>query len=98
MGFIFVPSYVSYLGVESYGLIGLFATLQAWFLVLDLGLAPTLSREMARLRGGATTPQHIRDLLRSIELFYFVVAVLIAIVVFFSAALLARHWLKVETL
>ena len=59
MGFVFVPVYISYLGIEAYGLIGLFATLQAWLSLLDLGLSPTLNREMARLRGGAHTAEPI---------------------------------------
>ena len=52
MGIAFVPLYVKVLGVESYGLVGVFAVLQASLMLLDLGLTPTLSREMARLRTG----------------------------------------------
>ena len=48
LGFAFVPVYIRYLGVEAYGLIAVFAVLQAWLGLLDLGLRPALSREMAR--------------------------------------------------
>ena len=53
IGFVFIPVYVRILGIESYGIIGFFATLQAWFILLDLGLTPALSREMSRYLGGA---------------------------------------------
>lgn len=47
-----MPIYRSLLGSEPYGLVGFFAMIQAWFMLLDLGLTPTLAREAARYRGG----------------------------------------------
>lgn len=98
MGFVFVPMYIRYLGAESYGLIGIFAALQAWFILLDMGLSQTLSREMARFRGGAHTGKSIRDLLRSMEVIYFFAAFLIAATVFIGSQWLAYSWLKVDVL
>jgi O-antigen/teichoic acid export membrane protein len=98
MGLVFVPVYISYLGIEAYGLIGLFATLQAWLALLDLGLSPTLSREMARLRGGAHTAESIRDLLRSVEIIYAATAIIIAIAIFLASGWLASNWLHAEKL
>ena len=43
-----VPLYIRFLGVEAYGLIGFYLMLQAILQVLDLGLSPTMNREMAR--------------------------------------------------
>jgi hypothetical protein len=34
MGLAFVPMYIHYLGMEAYGLIGLFAVMQAWMSLL----------------------------------------------------------------
>ena len=36
MGLAFIPIYIKYLGIESYGLIGLFALFQAWLILLDM--------------------------------------------------------------
>lgn len=98
MGLAFVPIYIRYLGIEAYGLIGVFATLQACLTLLDAGLAPALSREMARYKGGAHTPQSIRDLLRSIEIVYGFLAISIAILVWILSPWLAGSWLKAEKL
>ena len=98
MGLAFVPLYIHYLGMEAYGLIGVFALLQAWMSVLDMGLTPMLTREMARLTAGAHTPQSIRDLLRSVELIYAAVAVAIAMGVAAAAPWLSAHWLRAEHL
>lgn len=94
----FVPSYVAYLGIEAYGLIGLFASLLAWLAILDLGLAATLNREMARFRGGAYSSEVIRDLLRSMETAYGVVAVLIAAALVYGAPWLAINWINAQSL
>ena len=32
-----VPLYVRYMGVEAYGLVGFYAMLQGWFMLLDMG-------------------------------------------------------------
>ena len=53
MGLAFIPLYIKYLGIETYGLIGIFAILQAWLGLLDMGMRPALGREMARFTGGA---------------------------------------------
>src|ERR1035438_4166266 len=79
MSFAFVPLYIKYLGMEAYGLIGIFALLQAWLVLLDMGVRPTLSREMARYIGGAHDAQSIRNLLRSVEVIVFAIAGAIAL-------------------
>lgn len=98
MGVAFVPLYIRYLGMESYGLIGVFAIMQAWLSLLDMGMTPTLNREMARFTAGAHTPASIRDLLRSLETVCAGIAALIALVVWLLATWLANHWLRTETL
>lgn len=98
IGIVMVPIYVRYMGVEAYGLVGFFAMLQAWFQLLDVGLTPTLSRETARFRGGATDVQSLRRLLRTLEGIFVLVAVVGAIGMILSAEFIAGEWLKVQQL
>ena len=98
MGLAFIPLYIKYLGIESYGLIGLFAVLTACLSLLDMGLTPTLSREMARFTGGSHSAEKIRDLLRSIEVITFGIALVIAGGVAFGASWIATHWLSAGNL
>lgn len=98
MGLAFIPLYIKYLGIEAYGLIGLFALLQAWLSLLDMGMTPTLGREMARFTGGTHSAQSIRDLLRSIELITLGIAALIAGGIALGANWIATHWLQAEAL
>lgn len=102
MGIVFVPFYIKYLGIEAYGLIGLFAVLQAWLGLLDLGMSPTLNREMARLTAGAhtadTAATSILDILRSIEVVAIVIALLITATSCMASEWIAKEWLRAEKL
>lgn len=98
MGIAFVPLYVKVLGAESYGLIGIFAILQAWMGLLDLGLTPTLNREMAKLGAKVRSSDHVRDLLRSLESIYAVVAAGMVGSLWIGAPWLANGWLQVGKL
>lgn len=96
MGLAFIPLYIRYLGIEAYGLIGIFAILQASLALLDMGMTPTLNREMARFTAGAHSPQSIRDLLRSLEVICFSLAALIALGIWGASGYLARDWIKAD--
>lgn len=98
MGIAFLPLYVKAIGVESYALIGFFAVLQVWMGLLDLGLTPTLNREMARLRAGLHTAQSIRNLLRSLELACGALTAISIAAVWSLAPWLATHWLNIQGL
>ncbi len=98
MSLAFVPVYIKYLGMESYGLIGLFALLQSFLVLLDLGMSPTLGREMARFTGGSHSNESILDLLRSIEIIAVTIAVVITGGIALGANWIATDWLRAETL
>lgn len=98
MGLAFVPLYIRYLGIEAYGLIGMFAILQGWLALLDMGMKPALGREMARFTGGLHDTQYIRSLLRSIEIIGLIVAAVIALGVWAASGWLATDWLAPASL
>ena len=98
MGLAFIPLYIKYLGMEAYGLIGFYAVLQAGLSLVDAGMTPTMSREMARYTGGGHSAQSIRDLLRSLEICGACIALLYALLVWASSEWLAVNWLKAEKL
>lgn len=98
MGIAFIPVYIHYLGMEAWGLVGFMSMLQAWLTLLDMGLTPTLSREMARFQAGAHSAQSIRDLLRSLEVIYGGVAAAVVGIVWLCAPWISVHWLSARQL
>lgn len=96
---VMLPLYLRYLGAESYGLVGFFAVMQAWLQLLDAGLSPTLARQVAYERGrDAESFTEVRHLLRSIELIFLVLGILMGLGIWFASPWIASRWLDVKTL
>jgi O-antigen/teichoic acid export membrane protein len=93
-----VPWYIRYMGTEAYGLVGFFVMLQAWFMLLDFGLTPTVARQTARYRGQAVPAAQFRSLIRALELVFAAVATLGALALYCSAGWIARSWLQAGSL
>lgn len=98
MSFIFVPLYIKFMGIEAYGLIGVFASLRALFSILDMGLSSTIMREMARLSPSDTSGRDRRNLVRTLEVIYWGVALLLGVVVIGLAGPIADYWVKPDRL
>ena len=94
MALAFVPLYIKYLGIEAYGLIGVFVVLQAWLSLLDMGMKPALAREMARFTGGGLDAQSVWDLLRSVEVIALGIAAFTGIAMYLASASLASSWVQ----
>lgn len=94
MSIAFIPIYINYLGFESYGLIGIFSLLQAWLSLLNLGIIPTINREMARYTSGDYSIKNILDLLKSIEIITFIISILVIIGLALGANFIANNWLN----
>lgn len=98
IGIVMVPLYIKYMGAEAYGLVGFFAMLQAWFNLLDMGLTPTMARETARFRGGATTALNYRRLVRALEGIFLFVALVGGAAMFAASSYIAHDWLRASQL
>ena len=93
-----VPLYLRYLGVEAYGVVGLFVSLSAIVGLLDLGLGATLTREMSRVPSGQAGVRDARDAARTFELVYLGLAVLVGLLGAALAYPLGMFWITVESL
>lgn len=98
MGLAFIPFYIRYMGVEAFGMVGLYLSLQVLLMLLDMGLTPTMSREMARFSGGEHTVRGIHNLLRSVEVVVMSVIFLIVGTTLLAAPWIAGHWLQVQSI
>ena len=94
----FVPIYIQLMGVEVYGLIGIFMSLTALLALLDMGLSATLNRELSRLSVAEDSAQESRNLVRTFEVIYWGIGVLIGIVVVVLAPIIAKYWITSTTI
>lgn len=93
VGLAVVPFYLKYLGIEAYGLIGFFATTQAVLGLLDMGLAPTINREVAR-HSASGNLKEAGKLLHTLAVVYWSMAGVIALVIMALAPWIAEFWLR----
>ena len=98
IGMIMVPIYVRYMGAESYGLVGFFAVVMAWFQVLDFGLTPTVARESARYCGEPQDAFKYRQLIKAFEGLFFIVATIVTFALLLAADSISNSWLQTEQL
>lgn len=92
----FLPLYIRFLGIEAYGLIGIYVSLLVLLSVFDMGLSTTLNRELARLSALRGTDQEARELVRTFELIYWVTGILIGGGIAALASPIARLWLNAQ--
>lgn len=98
IGIVMFPLYIRYMGAEAYGLVGFYAMLQAWFMLLDMGLTPTMARETSRFRGGATDALSYRCLVRALEGIFLIVALIGGTAMFAASGYIAHDWLQASHL
>ena len=95
---LFIPIYLHFLGVEAYGLVAIFTTLLAMFAVFDMGLIQTLTREIARLAVLPDSAREMRDLLRTLEIPYVGMGLVIGLGVVLLSPWIAHEWINNQTL
>lgn len=93
-----VPLYINFLGVESYGMIGIFTMLQAISFLFDIGLGATVTRELARLSTIRDKAGEMRDLTRTLEIIYWCLACFIGLIIIICSSLIADYWVNPEHL
>jgi len=99
VGMIAVPFYIKFLGIDGYGLVGFYATLQAVFnSFLDFGFSVTLNRELARYMTSSVKNNQSRDLVRTMEIAYWLIGLFLGGLVCLAAPLIATYWLNSETI
>ncbi len=98
VAFLFVPVYIKNLGAEAYGLIAVFASIQAILALLDGGLSTTLNREFARLNVRDDSEQQLKNTLKSIEFIYFLISCLITIIALGITPYLSVSWVHSKIL
>lgn len=93
IGLVCVPIYIRFIGIEAYGLVGIFYALQALISIFDLGLTTTITRELALAGADRARAFRARQLVRTLETVYWGVALLLALSIWALAPIITRHWI-----
>lgn len=98
VGLAAAPIYLHWLGIEAYALTGVLVTLQMWFVLLDLGLGPALSRAMTQFAAGTREAVWLGSVLASLERVFAVLAIIAVATMAAAAPWLAGVWLEASAL
>jgi O-antigen/teichoic acid export membrane protein len=98
LGLALAPIYIRLLGPEGYGLIGFYIAVSVVCSVFDFGLSTTANRQLAATSPNTPARLEARDLLRTIEILYLLIGLMLGVLVWASATLIARHWFQAQAL
>ena len=97
--FISIPLLLTRIGLEGYGLIAFYSTLQAVFSILDAGFSPLVIRETAsNVNGKEKEKRNYSALLDVVKIFFLITGLLGSAIIFLSSDVILEYWLKVEGL
>jgi O-antigen/teichoic acid export membrane protein len=98
LGILCVPFFIRILGPEGFGLTGVLLALQGSFVILDLGIAATLNRHLARLSASGAAAAEQRDLVFTFQAIYWAAALLAGVTITALAPFIAGHWVQPHAL
>jgi O-antigen/teichoic acid export membrane protein len=92
------PWYVSRIGYEGYGIVGIWLMMQVMMGLLDAGMGATLMREFSDFSRNREYPEYKRNVLRTLEGVYWAIALLCAIIFLLAAGWVNHYWLNAHQL
>ena len=92
-----VPLYLHLLGIEGYGLISFYLALTGVLQLLDLGLTPTMSREVAIARASGSLT-HVRTLLHTFATLSWGIGLLLGFAVALASPAIGTRWLQASAI
>ena len=92
MSLIFPPIYIKLLGIEAYGIIGFFSTLQILG-IFDGGISTAMHRKISALSIAKKNTSKIGNIIRTTEIIYWTIALIICLMIFLSATYFSNQWL-----
>lgn len=88
------PIYARLIGIEGFGLIGIYLTVQGMLQILEVGLTTAASRELARHTVQTGSAHATREFVRSIETAYWVAAAVLTAGAVLLSTTIVRHWIR----
>ena len=96
--FICIPFILKFIGVESYGLMGFFNLMSTFLTLLDFGFTGALNREVAAFSASQNTPKELRNLVKTLEILFWGLGLIIGCVLLLSVGVIAQNWITSSTL
>ena len=96
VNFLAIPLYLKYAGIEAYGLIGFFASLQAFITFFFSGLGTAFNRGIAQASGVSGHNCDLADLIASSLRVYLIASILVLLLLLLLSAVASEYWISNE--
>lgn len=96
--YLLTPLFLKFIGLEALGVISFFSTLMGLLLITDIGLTASLTRESARLSVLDNSEKELKNIIRTYELVYILISIIIGSLVWCNASYIVNNWLKIKGL
>lgn len=93
-----IPVYIYLLGIEAYGLIGIFLSIIAILAFLDFGLGNVLNHQLAKMSLDDSNPVNMHNLVNTLEIIYWAVGICTGISLVLLSSTISTNWIKPELL
>lgn len=98
LSFLLLPLYLHLLGAESFGVVSMYVSIQAIIALFDCSMAPSLTREISRSLGGGQDWRTTLNMARTMEIIYWILAVIAGAILIILTPFLSQHWLNPDIL
>jgi O-antigen/teichoic acid export membrane protein len=92
--FFLVPIYISHLGVSAYGIIGFYFSIESIMVILDFGIGVSSAKLVAEKL--ELEPTGTIKILKSVEVFYLMISLLIGVVLYSLSGFVSIYWLTID--
>jgi hypothetical protein len=92
------PFYLKNLGFDGYGILSFWLMMQVMMGLLDMGIGATLIRKFADPNLDDSKIKYKNDLLRTIEIFYWIISFFLLLITIFSSSWVGLKFLKSKSL
>ena len=93
MSLAFIPLYIKFIGIESYGLVGIYSTFLAIFSILDLGVSSAIGREVAKPLHTFADRKKLCDLMKTLQAVCWITALLVAVIAISLSPFAGNTWI-----
>lgn len=96
-----LPLFLKVIGPEAYGVIAFFMMAQGWMTILDMGMSPTLNREIAANKEKVNNEKkkyQLLTLIKSLKVLFLIISLLLVLLSYAYSNSIAEKWLNYNVL
>ena len=97
LGIIVIPYYIKYMGLEAYGLVGIFLLIQTIFQLFDIGVSASIQREASKIRISGVNSQ-FKIIFQVFETYFFIIGITASVLMLTFSNEICEKWMNSENL